>query len=83
MLVLVGKLFVGLSTGSMAILADAVHSFTDMTNNIIAWVDRACALGVALLIIYLAINLFRRAVPTLIDEYAIAPEGIVKLFSFY
>ena len=36
--VLIGKLFVGLSTGSMAILADAIHSLTDMTNNIIAWV---------------------------------------------
>jgi len=197
LLVLVGKLFVGLSTGSMAILADAIHSFTDMTNNIIAWVfmyfsslpadrehpyghrkfetivvfvmasilivfafevafnavtketteidsswielvimlsvlvinilisswehmwanrlnsdilhadashtfsdvlvtisviigwqlsamgyawvDRACALGVALLIIYLAINLFRRAVPVLIDEYAIAPEELTQI----
>lgn len=36
--VLIGKVFVGLSTGSLAILADAIHSLTDMTNNIIAWV---------------------------------------------
>lgn len=31
------KLFVGLGTGSMAILADAVHSLTDLANNVVAW----------------------------------------------
>jgi len=31
------KLTVGFATGSMAILADAVHSLTDVANNIIAW----------------------------------------------
>ena len=36
--VLVLKSVVGFSTGSMAILADAVHSLTDVANNIIAWV---------------------------------------------
>lgn len=36
-LVLGMKATVGLATGSMAILADAVHSLTDLTNNIIAW----------------------------------------------
>lgn len=38
LLVLIIKTFVGLSTGSMAILADAIHSLTDLTNNIVAWV---------------------------------------------
>ena len=31
------KSTVGFATGSMAILADAVHSLTDVANNIIAW----------------------------------------------
>lgn len=197
LLVLVGKIFVGLSTGSMAILADAIHSLTDMSNNIIAWVviyfsslpadrehpyghrkfetlavfilasilvvfafevainaitkeateiasssielvimltvlainilvtswqhmwakrlksdilhadashtlsdvlvtitvivgwqlsaigyiwvDQICAFGVALLIIYLAFNLFRRSVPILLDQYAIEPEKLTNI----
>lgn len=36
-LVLIIKLFAGISTGSLAILSDAVHSLTDVSNNIIAW----------------------------------------------
>lgn len=35
--VLLAKLVVGLSTGSLAILSDAVHSLTDLANNIVAW----------------------------------------------
>ncbi len=38
LLVLLVKLFVGLTTGSLAILADAVHSLTDVANNIVAWI---------------------------------------------
>jgi len=38
LVVLVSKLAVGLSTGSMAILADAIHSLADLTNNVIAWI---------------------------------------------
>lgn len=65
--------------------ADATHTFADVliTSAVIAgwqlsaigyeWVDRLCALGVSLLIFYLAYNLFRRAIPVLIDEYAIDP----------
>lgn len=37
-LVLGAKAAVGLSTGSMAIMADAGHSLTDAANNVIAWV---------------------------------------------
>ena len=36
--VLVAKLVVGLTTGSLAVLADAVHSLTDLANNIVAWI---------------------------------------------
>jgi cation diffusion facilitator family transporter len=65
--------------------ADATHTFADVliTSTVIigwqlsavgyAWVDRLCALGVALFIFYLAYSLFRRATPALIDEYAIDP----------
>ena len=35
--VLIIKLIVGLSTGSLAVLSDAVHSLTDIFNNIVAW----------------------------------------------
>jgi len=35
--VLIAKLVVGLATGSVAILADAIHSLTDIANNIVAW----------------------------------------------
>ena len=38
--------------------------------------DTVCALGVAALIIYLAISLFRRVLPILVDEYAIDPRAL-------
>lgn len=31
------KLLVGLATGSLAVLADAMHSLTDVFNNVVAW----------------------------------------------
>lgn len=37
LLVLLAKLLVGLTTGSLAIVADAIHSLTDVANNIVAW----------------------------------------------
>jgi len=36
--VLVAKLVVGLSAGSLAIVGDAIHSLTDVVNNIVAWI---------------------------------------------
>lgn len=71
------------------LLADASHTFSDVlvTLTVIAgwqlsalgylWLDRICALGVAALILYLAYSLFRRAVPTLVDQYAIDPELLI------
>lgn len=35
--VLLAKCLIGFSTGSLAILSDAVHSLTDVANNIVAW----------------------------------------------
>jgi len=37
-LVLGLKIWVGLTTGSLAILGDALHSLTDVFNNVVAWV---------------------------------------------
>ena len=37
LLVLVIKLVVGLTTGSFAIIADAIHSFSDLANNVVVW----------------------------------------------
>lgn len=71
--------------------ADATHTFADVliTSVVIggwqlsamgyAWVDRLCAIGVALLVFYLAYNLFRRAVPVLIDQYAIDPQELSNI----
>jgi cation diffusion facilitator family transporter len=76
--------------------ADATHTFADVliTSAVIAgwqlsaigyaWADRLCALSVALFIFYLAYSLFRRAIPVLIDEYAIDPvelSNIIKTVS--
>ena len=38
LIVLVIKLIVGLTTGSLAILGDALHSLIDVANNIVAWI---------------------------------------------
>ncbi|MGB5397123.1 MAG: cation diffusion facilitator family transporter [Gammaproteobacteria bacterium] len=73
--------------------ADATHTFADVlvTATVIggwqlsamgyAWVDRLCALGVALIVIYLAFSLFRRTLPVLVDEYAIDPQEIKQLLN--
>lgn len=37
LVVLVAKFIVGLMTGSLAIIGDAIHSLTDVINNIVAW----------------------------------------------
>lgn len=71
--------------------ADATHTLADVliTSVVIggwqlsamgyAWVDRLCAIGVAILVIYLAYKLFRRAIPTLIDEYAVDPLELTEI----
>jgi cation diffusion facilitator family transporter len=75
------------------LLADANHTFADVMTTIVViggwqmsargypWLDTACALGVAALVMYLAFGLFRRALPTLVDQFAVGPEkilGVVK-----
>ena len=68
--------------------ADASHTYADVLTTIVVivgwqlsaqgyyWLDTICALGVAALIIYLAISLFRRVLPILVDEYAIDPRAL-------
>ena len=68
------------------LLADASHTFADVLTTIVViagwqlsamgylWMDRACALGVSALVFYLAYRLFKRALPILIDQFALDPE---------
>lgn len=68
--------------------ADATHTFADVLITAVVivgwqlsamgyvWVDRLCAIGVAVVVIYLAYGLFRRALPVLLDEFAVDPEEL-------
>jgi len=68
------------------LLADASHTFADVLTTVVVivgwqlsamgylWLDRACALGVSALVLYLAFSLFRRALPILVDQSALDPE---------
>ncbi|MEM7501293.1 MAG: cation diffusion facilitator family transporter [Pseudomonadota bacterium] len=68
--------------------ADASHTLSDVLTTIVViigwqlsarglpWLDTACALGVSLIILYLAFGLFRNAVPVLVDAVAIEPEAL-------
>ena len=68
--------------------ADASHTFADVSITSVViigwqlsaigyvWLDKVCAVGVAILIIYLAFKLFKRAVPVLVDQYAIDPKDL-------
>lgn len=71
--------------------ADATHTFADVLITSVAiggwqlsamgyaWADRICALGVALFVIYLAFNLFKRTLPVLLDENAIDSDVLHKV----
>jgi cation diffusion facilitator family transporter len=68
------------------LLADASHTFADVLTTIVViigwqlssmgylWLDKVCALAVSVLVFYLAYNLFKRAAPILVDQYALEPE---------
>lgn len=72
------------------LLADANHTFGDVLTTLVViggwqlsawgypWLDSACALGVAGLVLYLAYGLFKRAFPVLVDQYAVAPEQLAE-----
>jgi cation diffusion facilitator family transporter len=73
---------------SEILLADASHTFSDVLTTIVViagwqlsamgylWLDRVCAFAVSLLVFYLAYCLFRRALPVLVDQYAVDPESL-------
>jgi cation diffusion facilitator family transporter len=73
------------------IRADAMHTFADVLTSCVviagwqlsamgyAWVDRLCAIGVALVIVYLAFNLIKRTLPVLLDGFAIDPVRIKRV----
>ncbi len=71
--------------------ADARHTFADVLTTIVAiagwqaaargypWVDTVSALGVALLILFLAYGLFRRSLPVLVDQASIDPKRLEQV----
>ena len=73
---------------SNILLADASHTFADVLTTIVViagwqlsamgyfWLDRVCAIGVSVLVFYLAYSLFKQAFPILIDRFAIDPQSI-------
>jgi len=70
--------------------ADSSHTFADALTTVVVilgwqlsargypWLDTVCALGVAGFILYLALSLFRRVLPTLVDEAAIEPGDLAN-----
>lgn len=70
------------------LIADASHTFSDVLTTLVVivgwqlssagypWLDTLCALGVACLVLYLAYGLFKRALPGLVDEFAIDPREL-------
>ncbi|MGB5809880.1 MAG: cation diffusion facilitator family transporter [Polyangiales bacterium] len=77
--------------GSDILNADARHTLADVLTSIAViigwqvsargypWLDSLCALGVAALVLFLALGLFRRAIPVLVDRVAIPPEAIAEV----
>ena len=77
--------------GSQILNADAQHTFADVMTTIVVitgwqlaargypWLDTVFALLVALLVMYLAYGLFRRAIPVLVDTISHEPEEIVEI----
>lgn len=73
--------------------ADASHTFADVLTTIVViigwqlsargypWLDTVCALGVSLVILYLAFGLFKNVIPVLVDEMAIEPELLTAAIS--
>ena len=65
--------------------ADANHTLSDVLTTLVViigwqlssagfgWLDTVCALGVAGLVLYLSYGLFKRALPGLVDEFAVDP----------
>lgn len=73
------------------LLADANHTFADVLTTVVViggwqlaargypWLDTVCALAVAALVLFLAYGLFKRALPALVDQFAVEPEILVRM----
>jgi cation diffusion facilitator family transporter len=73
------------------LLADANRTFADVLTTVVViigwqlstrgypWLDSACAVAVAVLVMYLAYGLFKRALPALVDQFAVEPETLVRM----
>jgi cation diffusion facilitator family transporter len=76
---------------SAILSADASHTLSDVATTVMViigwqlslrgleWLDQLCALAVALLVFYLAYDLFRKALPILSDEFALDPEQVTQM----
>jgi cation diffusion facilitator family transporter len=72
------------------LLADASHTFADVLTTVAViagwqlsamgyvWLDQIAALAVSGMIFYLAYELFKKAAPVLVDEYAVDPDLIIQ-----
>ena len=72
------------------LIADASHTFSDVLTTLVviagwqlslrglAWLDTLCAIGVGCLVLYLSYSLYRRALPGLVDEYAVEPRELIS-----
>lgn len=70
------------------LFADAQHTLVDVLTTVLVivswqlsvmgyvWLDKLCAVGVALLVLYFAFGLFQKVVPILVDGFAIDPKLI-------
>ena len=73
--------------------ADARHTFADVATTLVAvagwqvaargyaWLDGVAAVAVAAMVIYMAVGLFRRAIPILVDGTAIDAATLARLAS--
>jgi cation diffusion facilitator family transporter len=73
------------------LLADARHTLVDVLTTVVVivgwqvaargylWLDSVFAVGVSVLVLYLAWGLFARVIPVLVDEAAIDPEAAASL----
>jgi cation diffusion facilitator family transporter len=71
--------------------ADARHTMADVLMTVVVilgwqlaalgyvWLDTVFALGVAIVVLFLAYGLFKRAVPILVDRMAEAPEALITV----
>ena len=77
--------------GSELLHADATHTLADTATTLAAivgwqiaargfpWLDRVLAVAVAVFVLVLAFQLFRRAVPILVDGAAVPPDELVAV----